>query len=754
MPRSAYFAASALLGLAFVALVFAGGGGLQLDDITRVELPLIVLSGLVIALAVLYGRRGPLSGALPLVLFAALAALTALSVAWSIAPADSWAEANRTLAYLMAFGAALVAARMFPRSSAVLLNALIVALGAVAVYALITRVWPEVLSAEDQFARISEPLGYWNAVGATAAMSIPPILWLGTRRSGSPLGRALAFPMLGLVMLTMLLTQSRGSLAAGLFGIGLWLALVPLRLRTLPLLLVPAAVAGAIAAWALSKGAFTLDRVPGIVRESVANEFGVMLLVGFGLLLLIGLAVGFRQSLRAPSVKARRRLGIALALGVLALPLIGVSALAASDRGLTGTVSYRVAQLTGEETATAGGPERLTQFSSTRSRYWRQAGRVFESSPTLGTGADTWGIARLRYRVDQVPAQHAHGYVAQVMSDLGIVGLILCGALLLSWLYVALRNTGLHPRGRGREWPADRVGLVALALVAVIFGTHSALDWTWFVPGPTVMAMFAAGWVAGLRPPRVLEGEEAGDVAVAGAGPRPAASAAPSGPPSTAAAAPSAAGPPSTAQTAVLPDLGGVPRTAGELPESPSTGDRVKLLLRREGWRIGLALGVVVVTALFAWSAWQPQRADALAERSLTLVEARRMPEAAATAERASQIDPLSTKPLFTRATVADASGNPEQAERLLQQAVREQPADPRTWLRLGDFQLHVQNRPEVALETLSGAIYLDPQSRAARSYWLEARGRSAPAEDEDEDGGGDGDGDGDDGGDGNGKST
>ncbi|MGI8596920.1 MAG: O-antigen ligase family protein, partial [Thermoleophilaceae bacterium] len=734
VPRSAYFAASALLGLAFVALVFAGGGGLQLDDITRVELPLIVLSGLVIALAVLYGRRGPLSGALPLVLFAALAALTALSVAWSIAPADSWAEANRTLAYLMAFGAALVAARMFPRSSAVLLNALIVALGAVAVYALITRVWPEVLSAEDQFARISEPLGYWNAVGATAAMSIPPILWLGTRRSGSPLWRALAFPLLGLVMLTMLLTQSRGSLAAGLFGVGLWLALVPLRLRTLPVLLIPAVVAGAIAAWALSKGAFTLDRVPGIVRESVANEFGLMLVVGFALLLLIGLAVGFRQGTRTPSVRARRRLGIALALGVLALPLIGVSALAASDRGLTGTVSYRVAQLTGEETATAGGPERLTQVSSTRSRYWRQAGRVFESSPTLGTGADTWGIARLRYRVDQVPAQHAHGYVAQVMSDLGIAGLVLSGALLLSWLYVALRNTSLNPRARGREWPADRVGLVALALVAVIFGTHSALDWTWFVPGPTVMAMFAAGWVAGLRPPRAQEDEEA--AAPAAAGPQ--------------AAAPPAAGPPSTAHTAVLPEIGGVVGTAGELPEAPSTGDRIKLLLRRDGWRIGLALGVVLATALFAWSAWQPQRADALAEESLALVEARRMPEAAATAERALQVDPLATKPLFSRATVADASGNPEQAERLLQQAVREHPADPRPWLRLGDFQLHVQNRPEVALETLSGAIYLDPQSRAARSYWLEARGRSTPGGD-----GNGGDGNGGDGNDeGDGKST
>ena len=133
----------------------------------------------------------------------------------------------------------------------------------------------------------------------------------------------------------------------------------------------------------------------------------------------------------------------------------------------------------------------------------------------------------------------------------------------------------------------------------------------------------------------------------------------------------------------------------------------------------------LIATGLFAWSAWQPQRADALTERSLALVEVRRLPEATAAADRAREIDPLSTKPIFTRATVANAAGDRRLAERLLIQAVREHPADPRVWLRLGDYQLHTQNRPGPALETLSGAVFLDPQSRAARSYFLEARARS-----------------------------
>jgi hypothetical protein len=41
---------------------------------------------------------------------------------------------------------------------------------------------------------------------------------------------------------------------------------------------------------------------------------------------------------------------------------------------------------------------------------------------------------------------------------------------------------------------------VATALIAVVFGLQSAIDWTWFVPGPTAMALVAAGFVAGRGP--------------------------------------------------------------------------------------------------------------------------------------------------------------------------------------------------------------------------------------------------------------
>ncbi|MBV9309579.1 MAG: hypothetical protein JOZ73_02035, partial [Solirubrobacterales bacterium] len=46
----------------------------------------------------------------------------------------------------------------------------------------------------------------------------------------------------------------------------------------------------------------------------------------------------------------------------------------------------------------------------------------------------------------------------------------------------------------------ERAGLSTLLCVVVVFGVHSAIDWTWFIPGTTVAALLCAGWLAGRGP--------------------------------------------------------------------------------------------------------------------------------------------------------------------------------------------------------------------------------------------------------------
>ncbi len=93
---------------------------------------------------------------------------------------------------------------------------------------------------------------------------------------------------------------------------------------------------------------------------------------------------------------------------------------------------------------------------------------------------------------------HAHGFVPQTLADLGLVGTVVAAALLVLWLLAALRATGLGPRRR-REypWSDERVALVGLGLVVLAYGVQATIDWTWFIPAPTAMALAAAGLLAG-----------------------------------------------------------------------------------------------------------------------------------------------------------------------------------------------------------------------------------------------------------------
>ena len=89
-------------------------------------------------------------------------------------------------------------------------------------------------------ARLGEPFDYWNALGGMAALAVPGALWVGSRRDAPRAAAALAYPALGVLLLTIMLTQSRGALAAAVLAALVWLAFVPLRLRTAPVLAVAA----------------------------------------------------------------------------------------------------------------------------------------------------------------------------------------------------------------------------------------------------------------------------------------------------------------------------------------------------------------------------------------------------------------------------------------------------------------------------------------------------------------------------------
>ena len=132
---------------------------------------------------------------------------------------------------------------------------------------------------------------------------------------------------------------------------------------------------------------------------------------------------------------------------------------------------------------------------------------MHEQAPWLGTGAGAYGTLRLHYRVDERTVEHAHGYVVQTLSDLGWIGLAISLFAAGAWLVAAAGAVGVRRRDRGLRWDAERVGVATLAVVAVVFGLHSAIDWTWFVPANALPAMICAGWVVSRPTLRARLGE-------------------------------------------------------------------------------------------------------------------------------------------------------------------------------------------------------------------------------------------------------
>src|SRR6185312_11300901 len=49
-------------------------------------------------------------------------------------------------------------------------------------------------------------------------------------------------------------------------------------------------------------------------------------------------------------------------------------------------------------------------------------------------------------------------------------------------------------------YTAERIGMLAMLCVVVVFGVHSLADWTWYVPGNACVALLCAGWLAGRGP--------------------------------------------------------------------------------------------------------------------------------------------------------------------------------------------------------------------------------------------------------------
>jgi hypothetical protein len=403
-----------------------------------------------------------------------LAAWVAISQARAPIEGAARNDLERDLLYL---GTLLAAAAAFrPRTLARAVEPAL-ALGALVVvgYGVSGRLLPGVIQLDHSATaagRLEQPLTYWNAMGALAAIGLVLCCRLAGDRTRPPAVRAAAAAAASPLGLGLYLTFSRGALVAAAVGIVVLVVLAPDReqLRAAAIALAAAGLV-VIAASFLSgveslAGSASHRRAEGIVMLVVLAAVVPAAVAGQ---LAIGraeeggrLGVGLLD--RVPPARA---VAIALAALVLAVPVVGALA---EGRG----------QL--RSPLPEAGAARLKDVGSNRYAYWRVALDAFSHHPLVGTGPSGFGVEWARERRIDENVRDAHSLYLETLAELGLVGLAALALLLAGMMGVGA--------GVGARDPRLAAGLVA---GLAVWATHAAVDWDWEMPAVTLPALVLVG---------------------------------------------------------------------------------------------------------------------------------------------------------------------------------------------------------------------------------------------------------------------
>jgi O-antigen ligase len=434
--------AAAILLLLPAALTFGRGGYFGVAR-TRGA----ILAFLLLALAAAVSER-PLprarAGRIALGGLFTLTVWTGLSLLW----APLGGPAFNDLVRLAMYTAALAAGIALFTDTRWVEPAMLATTVAAALYGLSERLVPWLVDLEDLISandRLAQPLTYWNAQGAMAAVGLTLAAGLAAE-DRFPRWAAACAPVLGL---DLYLTLSRGAIGAGLAGLALVIALSP-TVRAVRACVVVGGAAGLASVAAL---VLTGVREPGGSASQGALMIGVLVVLSVAACFAVG---------GAPSPL---RIARPVALAALAVLLVGTVVLVAQG---------------GNEPIPAGA-DRLTSVQTNRSAYWRVAADVFAEHPLHGVGSGSFRVEWLKRRPFSEAVRDAHSLPLETAAELGLIGLLALAAFVTGVVLAARRGP-----------PAAVAALGAFAL-------HALLDWDWELPGLSLIVILLAARVLAAR---------------------------------------------------------------------------------------------------------------------------------------------------------------------------------------------------------------------------------------------------------------
>jgi hypothetical protein len=497
-------AAGVVAALLMLLLLYAAydHGAAGLNAGARLQTVAAALAALVAAGVLWTGSlriAAPRRAVLAIALLAGFALWSAVTLAWSVSPDATWTEFNRVLTYLLVLGVAVAVGASHTEAIALVARGFLLVALAVAVYGLGQKLVPGLhigglidLNRTGAFARLQEPLGYWNALALLLAMAVPVALGIAVDRSATNGARLAALIAIELLLLTIVLTLSRGGLLALAFGAGVGIAVSGARLRSLMWAALVLLCTLAPLLIGLTNHSLTTANVGLGARERAGADLAAVLAVS---LLVLGLV-----AMRLFSVERRSRIGPARArrigrfVAVLAAVAVavGVIAVALSGRGLTGTVSHAWTSFTATKGTSVSNPGRLLSVDSeNRWVWWKEAVGAFGDRPVGGWGAGSFATLHLLYRHNALSTTQAHSVPLQFLAETGIVGAAL--AIGAFGLLLATAAGTVRRLGTGRE----RLLAAALFAGAATYAVHALYDWDWAIPGVTLPALVFLGVLVG-----------------------------------------------------------------------------------------------------------------------------------------------------------------------------------------------------------------------------------------------------------------
>ena len=299
--------------------------------------------------------------------------------------------------------------------------------------------------------RLSEPIGYWNALAVFVAIGIVVAVGLAARARALVV-RALSAASLVLLFPVLYFTFGRGGWIALAAGLAVAVAVDPRRLQLVTTILVIAPWP-ALALWQAYESPSLTTQFSALAD---ASDEGKRLALTIAVLAVIAALVMTGYAVLADRITVGRRVRYAYG-ALLVLVLVGSFAAVVAAHGGPSESARRALDSIRQSSPNVSGDQtqRLFSLSSNgRLDTWESALDDARAHPAVGSGAGTFERWWLEHRDVPLKVRDAHDLYVEMLAELGPIGL--AGLLAHRRLCRSSpQSARAGARSSPRHWPAS-----------------------------------------------------------------------------------------------------------------------------------------------------------------------------------------------------------------------------------------------------------------------------------------------------------